>query len=94
MARIYVLKDLSGRIIVSFLYHSVLVSKVKTIDDRRWHPTGKYWSFPDFNGILENILKVLGDGGVEIYPALKGTTQFYGLSTPTLPIDGGGRGRG
>ena len=61
MARIHILNDPSGRIIVSFPYDPLLVSKVKTIEGRRWHPAEKHWSFP---------------------------------IPPTLPIDGGGRGRG
>ena len=59
MARIKISNDPSGQIIVSFSYDPLLVSKVKTIEGRRWHPIENYWSFPN---------------------------------TPTLPIDGGGRG--
>ena len=45
MARIQVSNDSSGRIIVSFPYDPLLLSKVKTIDGRRWHPAEKHWSF-------------------------------------------------
>ena len=45
MARIQVSKDPSGHIIVSFPYDPLLVEKVKAIEGRRWHPTGKHWSF-------------------------------------------------
>ena len=68
MARIQVSKDPSGHIIVSFTYHPVLVSNVKTIDGRRWHPTEKHWmehffesapwSFLNKNATLEKILMV------------------------------------
>lgn len=70
MARIYISNDLSGRIIVSFPYDPLLVSKIKTIDGRRWHPAEKHWSFPNKDNILEKILKVFGDKEVQIDPIL------------------------
>jgi hypothetical protein len=73
MARIQISNDPSGRIIVFFPYDPLLVSKVKTIDGRRWHSAEKHWSFPNRNGILEDILKVFADNEVQIDPALKGT---------------------
>jgi hypothetical protein len=71
MARIQVSKDPSGRIIVSFPYDPILVSKIKTIEGHRWHPTEKYWSFPKLDGILEKILKVFGDENVQIDPSFQ-----------------------
>ena len=47
MARIHISNDPSGHIIMSFPYDPLLVSKVKTIDGRRWHPAEKHWSFPN-----------------------------------------------
>jgi len=73
MARIQISIDPSGRIIVSFPYDPLLVSNVKTIDGRRWHPAEKHWSFPGLDGILEKILKVFGDEDIQVGPALKGT---------------------
>jgi hypothetical protein len=35
---VIVSKDVSDRIIVSFSYDLQLVAKVKTIEDRKWHP--------------------------------------------------------
>ena len=65
MARIHISNDPSGRIIVSFPYDPLFVSKVKTIDGRRWHPVEKYWSFPNTDGTLERILEAFH--GREIY---------------------------
>ena len=45
MARIIAAKDPSGRIIVSFPYDPLLVTEIKTIEGRRWHPAEKHWSF-------------------------------------------------
>ena len=47
MTRTEISKDPSGRIIVSFSYAPVFVSKVKTIEGRRWQPAEKHWSFPN-----------------------------------------------
>lgn len=57
---IHTSNDASGRIIVSFPYDPLLVVKIKTIDDRKWHPVEEHWSFHDLDGMLEKILKVLG----------------------------------
>ena len=54
-------KDLSGRIVVSFPYDPSIVTKIKTIEGRRWHLAEKRWSFPNTDSILEKILKVFGD---------------------------------
>ena len=59
MARIQISNDSSGRIIVSFPYDPVLVTKVKTIDSRRWHPAEKHWSFLNTDGTLERILEAI-----------------------------------
>ncbi len=64
-------KDLSGRIVVSFPYDPSIVTKIKTIEGRRWHPAEKHWSFPNTDSILEKILKVFGDKEVQIDPALQ-----------------------
>ena len=92
MARIQVSNDPSGRIIVSFPYAPLLVSKVKTIDGRQWHPDEKHWSFPNKDGILEKILKVFGDKEVEIDPVLK-TAASKIKDTPS-PLEGEGQGEG
>jgi len=54
-------KDLSGRIVVSFPHDPSIVTKIKTIEGRRWHPPEKHWSFPNTDSILEKVLKVFGD---------------------------------
>jgi len=71
MARIHISNDPSGRIIVSFPYDPVLISKVKTIEGRKWHPDQKHWSFPNRNGILEKILKVFEGEEIHIDPVLQ-----------------------
>ncbi|MEW6375931.1 MAG: site-specific tyrosine recombinase/integron integrase [Thermodesulfobacteriota bacterium] len=63
-------KYLSGRIVVSFPYDSSIITKIKALEGRRWHPVEKHWSFPNTDSILEKILKVFGDKEVQIDPAL------------------------
>jgi len=45
MTRTEISKDPSGRIIASFPYAPVLVSKVKTTEGRKWHPVEKIGVF-------------------------------------------------
>ncbi|MGB9627226.1 MAG: hypothetical protein ACPL6D_01075 [Thermodesulfobacteriota bacterium] len=70
MARIKILDDPSGHIMVSFPYDSLLVEKFKTINGRRWHSAEKYWSFPNTDGTLQKILKVFEGEELHIDPAL------------------------
>jgi hypothetical protein len=53
MGRVHIANDSSGRLIVSFPYGLLLVSKLKTIDGRRCHPAEKHWGFPNTEEILE-----------------------------------------
>ena len=53
MARIQILYDPSGRLIVSFPYDPLLVSNVKTTNGRKLHPAEKHWGFPNTEEILE-----------------------------------------
>ena len=71
MARVHISNDPSGRISVSFHSDPLLVSKVKSIDCRRPHPVEKHLNFPRLNGMLEKILKALGDEGFQMDSALQ-----------------------
>ena len=71
MVSIIINKDDSDRIVVSFPYDPSIVTKIKTIEGRRWHPAEKHWSFPNTDSILEKILKVFGDKEVQIDSALQ-----------------------
>jgi hypothetical protein len=80
MARIRISNDTSGHIIVSFPYDPLLVEKVKSINGRRWHPAEKHWSFRKLDSMLEKILKVFGDEGIHLEPALKRTVSDFVVS--------------
>jgi hypothetical protein len=55
MAEVNISKDLYGRIAVSFPYDSSIITKIRAIESRRWHPVEKNWTFPNRNGVLEKI---------------------------------------
>jgi site-specific recombinase XerD len=78
-------KDVSGRIIVAFSYNPEFVTKVKDIPGHRWHPIGKYWSFPDSDGSLEKILKSFKGEEIHIDPAL----QTKNIPSPLVGEDRG-----
>jgi hypothetical protein len=73
MTRTEISKDPSGRIIVSFPYNPLIVSKVKIIKGRRQHPVKKHSCSHELAGVLKKILKAFGDEDVQIAPSLKGT---------------------
>jgi len=73
MVKVNIGKDASGRIVVSFPYNPITVSKVKAIDGRRWHPAEKHWSFPNSEGTLEKILKVFEGEEIHLDSAMKRT---------------------
>lgn len=59
------------RIAVSFSYNRDFVQKIKTVKGHKWHPAGKYWSFPDTNGTLVKILNVFKGEKIYIDPDLQ-----------------------
>jgi hypothetical protein len=69
--KIKVLKYREDNLMVSFPYNPQFVQKIKTIKGHRWHPNGKYWSFPGSNETLERILKVFGAEEIYIDPAIQ-----------------------
>jgi len=85
--KIKILKDKEDNLMVSFPYNHQFVQKVKSIEGYRWHPEGKYWSFPNANGTLEKILEVFEGEKVYIDPALR-TNEF------PSPLVGKGKGEG
>ncbi len=68
---------------VSFPYGLVLVSKVKTIEGRRWHPEEKHWSFPNAPysphrwGREREGVKKLESGLSPKFNASSKTTEIY-----------------
>jgi hypothetical protein len=83
MVEVSISKDLYGRTVVSFPYDPLLVSKVKTIDGRRWHPNGKYWSFPGSDETLEKILKVFEHEEIHLDSILK--TLAFKVNPAPMP---------
>jgi hypothetical protein len=73
MARLHISKDNAGRIVLTFPYDPLLVTKVKAIPNHRWHPVEKYWDFPNTDGMLEKILEVFKSEEIHIDLALQGT---------------------
>jgi integron integrase len=76
--------DTSGRIRVTFPYNAELVARLKTVETRKWHPDGKYWSFENSKPILNEILSVLAAGELDIDPSLG--VSVPGKSFPTEPL--------
>jgi len=83
MAEVNISKDLYGRIVVSFPYDPSIITKIKTIEGRKWHPVEKHWSFPSTDGTLQKILKVFEGEELHLDPAL----------TPPSPLNLRGDGR-
>jgi len=52
-------------------YDPHLVTKIKTIEGRKWHPAEKQWSFSNTDGTLQKILEVFKGEKIHIDPALQ-----------------------
>ena len=63
--------DVPGRITVKFPYSAEVVAKLRTIESRKWHSDGKYWSFPYSKSALNEILSALAGEEVGIDPSLR-----------------------
>jgi integron integrase len=64
------------RIKVTFPYSKDLIAKIKTIKGRRWHLDKKYWSFPNSDGKLQEILNVLDGERIRLDPTLQVDHEF------------------
>lgn len=58
------------KISISFPFKPEFVQKIKTINGYRWHPEGKYWSFPCNKDTLEKIHSQFQDKVIIVEPAL------------------------
>ena len=70
-AMVRISSDIPGRIKMTFSYNPEYVGKVKTIMGHRWHPEGKYWSFPNSKLVLNEILSAFGGEELDIDPSLQ-----------------------
>lgn len=73
--KIKIAREVSGRIMVTFSYDQTSVAKIKTIEGRRWHPKEKYWSVPYSEGIIERLLSLFGEDGVELDPGIRSNSK-------------------
>ncbi len=68
-----------GFIKVTFPYNPDFAEKIKSIKRHRWNLEEKYWSFPNTNGTLDDILKVFEGEKIYLDPDLK--QEFFGVIT-------------
>ena len=71
MDEITISKGTSNSIRVSFPYDKDHIVKIKTIDGYKWHPEGKYWSFPYSEDDLKKILSAFSGENINIDPSLQ-----------------------
>ena len=76
-------RDISGDITVTFRYDPAIVEKIRMIQGQRWHPVGKYWSFPDNQETLALFLDMFARKKVSVDPALKTKAPIGSESTVT-----------
>ncbi len=72
-------KDASGRITVGLPYNPDHIAKIKTIKGYRWHPEGKYWSFPLNDNVVERLLSIFEGESIDIDPSLQSLREFEDL---------------
>jgi hypothetical protein len=68
---IKITSDIPGRIKVAFSYNPEYVARIKTVKAHRWHPEGKYWSFPYAKPVLMEILAAFAGEDLDIDPSLQ-----------------------
>jgi site-specific recombinase XerD len=55
---------------VSFPYNPIYITKIKTINEYRWHPEEKYWSVPYSKDNLEKIISIFDGAKIKIESSL------------------------
>jgi integron integrase len=75
-------KDASGNIKVTFPYDPVYVARVKTIPGRKWHPDGKYWTFPYSKTVFNQIHSAFAGEDFDIDESLKSLAPHTQVEKP------------
>lgn len=60
-----------GEIRVAFPYNHAAVATIKSLGSGRWHPDGKYWSFPHSEQLLNRLLSAFSGEEVNIEPSFQ-----------------------
>ncbi|HBE78908.1 MAG TPA: hypothetical protein DDW65_14190 [Firmicutes bacterium] len=71
MTKILLEKSTSGGIKIRFNYAAELVEKIKKINNRSWHPEGKYWTIPETEEALLQLLALCPEHEFSIELALR-----------------------
>ena len=71
MGRVTITRGASDSIRVCFPYSKDYIAKIKTVDGYKWHPEGKYWSFPYSEDTLKKILSAFSSENIRLDPTLR-----------------------
>jgi integrase/recombinase XerD len=71
MAKILLETATGGEIKIRFNYTAELVKKIKKIKNRSWHPEGKYWTIPETDEAIRQLLALCPENEFSIEPALR-----------------------
>jgi hypothetical protein len=82
-AMVKISSDLPGRIKVAFSYNADYIARIKTVKAHRWHPEGKYWSFPNSKPVLEEIFSAFAGEDLDIDPSFKALISQNQKGNPT-----------
>jgi hypothetical protein len=73
--------DTSGEIRVTFPYSPATVAIIKSVGDGRWHPDGKYWSFPHSEEIATRLLSAFAGEKLDVDQSLGVLVEPFAVST-------------
>ena len=71
MMGVMISTDSSGALKVTFPYDPVYVARIKSIPGRKWHPDGKYWTFPYSKMVFDQIQSAFAREDLDIDESLK-----------------------
>ena len=82
MAKILVEKTTDKQIKIRFAYAPELVEKIKKINGRSWHPEEKYWTIPEKDEAVQQLLLVFAGDEISIDPRLRSIVTPLFLQQP------------
>jgi hypothetical protein len=81
-----------GEYKITFKYDPVYVARIKTILGRKWHPDGKYWTFPYSKMVFNQINSAFAGEKTDIDPSLADlmpkATAGHRVDQPANPLFG------
>jgi Phage integrase, N-terminal SAM-like domain len=73
----------AGRLKIVLPYSPDRIAKIKGVKNRRWHAEGQYWTVPDGEGALPNLLTLFAEDAIDVHTSLHAVKDLVTQEPPS-----------